>query len=193
MTAEHPMRKTIVAVLSLLPAIAAAAPESYTFDPRHTFPRWAASHFGFSTHYGQFNKTTGKLMIDWEAKTGSVDIEVETASVAAHDEKFEAHLKSADFFDVEKYPRITFKNTHMTFEGDVPVSIRGDFTLRGVTRPMTLRIASVKCGMHPVAKKHACGADISGSLKRSEFGMKYGLPGIGDEVRLMIQFEAYRD
>ena len=184
----------IAAFLTAMVVTAPALPaDSYTLDPRHTYPRWAASHFGFSTHHGQFNRTSGKLVLDPKTGTGSVEVTVESASVSTGDPKFDAHLRSADFFDVEKHPAITFVSKSMRFEDGKPVAAAGDFTMLGVTRPMTFRIAQVKCGMHPIAKKEACGADLTGVVKRSAFGMKYGIPGISDDIELTIQVEAIKD
>lgn len=177
-------------VASALPLHAA---ESYTLDPGHTYPRWAASHFGFSTHHGQFNRTSGKLTLDPATGTGSIEVTVAADSVSTGDPKFDAHLKSADFFDVARHPTITFRSKSMKFDSGRPVSASGDFTLLGVTRPITFQVVNAKCDMHPIRKKPACGADVTATIKRSEFGMKYGLPGIGDEVRLTIQVEAIKD
>lgn len=171
----------------------ASAASTYTFDPSHTYPRWEASHFGFSTHHGQFNKTTGKLTLDPKAGKGGVELTVEAASVATGDPKFDEHLRSADFFNVEKFPVVTFRSTSMKFEAGKPVSARGDFTMLGVTRPLTLRITKVKCGIHPLLKKEACGAEVSATVQRSAYGMKYALPGISDNIKLAIQVEAIKD
>lgn len=186
-------RLAFMLALALLPGALWAAPESYTIDSRHTFPRWAVSHHGFSIHRGQFNRTAGKLVMDWTAKTGSVEIVVDTASIGTGDPEFDKTLRSADFFDTDKHPRMTYRSTSMSFEKDVPVAITGDLTLLGVTRPVTLRVSGVKCGIHPVSKKPLCGAEVAGAIKRSDFGMKYGLPSVGDDIQLTIQFEAFRD
>jgi polyisoprenoid-binding protein YceI len=172
---------------------AAAAADSYTLDPTHTFPRFEISHFGFSTHRGQFNKTTGKLVLDRAAKTGSVEITVQTASVGTGDPKLEEHLRSADFFNVEKFPTMVFKAKTVKFNGDVPASAEGELTLLGVTKPLTLTISRVKCAPHPMMKKDACGAEVTGMLKRTDFGMKTYVPNLGDEVTLHIQIEAAKD
>ena len=187
------MRLTLALAIALLPGALLAAPESYTIDPRHTFPRWAVSHHGFSIHRGQFNKTSGKLVMDWTAKTGRIDIELETASIGTGDPEFDKVLRAPPWFDTDKHPRMTFRSTSMRFEQDAPVSVTGELTLLGVTRPITLRVSNVKCGNHPVSKKGLCGAEVTGSIKRSEFGMKTSLPSIGDDVQLTIQFEAFRD
>jgi polyisoprenoid-binding protein YceI len=193
MGGDHIMLRTAVFPIMLVLATPAMAAESYTLDPSHTYPRWAASHFGFSTHHGQFNKTSGKLVLDPKSGKGSVEVTVDAASVSTGDLKFDEHLKSADFFDVKQHPAITFKSKSMKFENGRPVSASGDFTMLGVTRPMTFRISGVKCGMHPIAKKEACGAEVSGTVKRSAHGMKYGIPGISDDIRLAIQVEAIKE
>ena len=188
------MRRFIFLAIALsCPLSHARAADSYTLDPAHTFPRWAASHFGFSTHHGQFNKTSGKLVLDPKAGTGSIEVTVDAASVSTGDPKFEEHLRSADFFDVQKFPTLSFRSKSIKFADGKPVAASGDFTMLGVTKPVTFRISRVKCGVQPVVKKEACGAEVSGVLKRSAFGMKFGIPGIGDDIRLTIQVEAIKD
>lgn len=186
-------RSALMLGLALLPGALCAAPESYTIDSRHTFPRWTVSHHGFSLHRGQFNRTTGKLVMDWSAKTGSVEIVVDTPSIGTGDPEFDKTLRSPDFFDTDKHPKMTYRGASMSFEKEVPVAIAGDLTLLGVTRPVTFRVSGVKCGTHPVSKKALCGAEVTGAIKRSDFGMKYGLPSVGDDIQLNIQFEAFRD
>lgn len=188
------MRYTMIAALAVLVfSGAAAVADSYTLDPDHTFPRFEISHLGFSTHHGQFNKTAGKLRLDRAAKNGSVEITVDTASISTGDPALEKHLRSDEFFNVAKFPAMTFRSRALKFNGDVPVAAEGELTLLGVTRPLTLSISRVKCGPHPVLKKEECGAEVSGTLKRSEFGMKAYVPLVGDEVTLHIQVEAYKD
>lgn len=186
------IRKAVVPALFAV-ALPASAADTYTLDNSHTYPRWQASHFGFSTHRGQFNRTSGKLVLDAKAGKGSIEVSVDAASVSTGDPKFDEHLKSADFFDVSKHPTITFKSKTMKFEEGKPVSASGDFTMLGVTKPLTFRVSQVKCGMNPIVKKEACGAEVTGTVKRSAHGMKYGIPGISDDIRLTIQVEAIKD
>jgi polyisoprenoid-binding protein YceI len=187
------MSYRIALLMISLCAVPAIAADTYTLDSSHAFPRWQISHFGFSTHHGQFNKTSGKLTLDPKAGKGSVEVVVDAASIATGDPELEKHLRSVDFFNVEKFPTLTFKSKSMKFENGKPVSAAGDFTMLGVTKPMTFRIAQVKCGMHPVSKKESCGAEVSGTLKRSVFGMTYGAPALGDTIKLTIQVEAAKD
>ena len=174
-------------------AAAANAAEQYSIDPAHTFPHFEVSHFGFSTHRGQFNSSAGKLVLDRAAKTGSIEITVQTASVGSGDPRLEAELRSEKFFNVEKFPLMTFKSKNLKFNGEMPASAEGELTLLGVTRPLTLAITQVKCGTHPLNKKDVCGAEVTGSLKRSDFGMKTFIPMVGDEITLRIQVEAWKD
>ncbi len=182
-----------VAILVFGACGAAFGAESYTLDSSHTFPRFEINHFGFSTHHGQFNKTAGKLVLDREAKSGSIEITVQTASIGTGDAKLEEHLRSPDFFNVDKFPTMAFKSRSIKFNGDVPAAAEGELTLLGVTRPLALAISHVVCAPHPYYKKEDCGAEVTGTLKRSEFGMKAYLPAVGDEVTLRIQVEAIRD
>jgi len=174
-------------------ARSAFAADSYTLDPAHTFPRFEINHFGFSTHHGQFNKTAGRIVLDRAAKSGSVEVTVQTASIGTGDPKLEQHLRAPDFFNVEKFPAMTFKSNNVQFNGDVPVTAAGELTLLGVTKPLTLTISRVVCAQHPFYKKEDCGAEITGVLKRSDFGMTKYLPAVGDEVTLHIQVESIRD
>jgi len=179
--------------LLLASSAASAAPESYTIDPTHTYPHFAVSHLGFSTMLGRFDTSNGKLTLDRAAKSGSVDITIETASLSTGMQKRDDHLRSPDFFNVKEFPKMTFKSTVMKFKGDVPATVEGNLTLLGVTRPVTLTITAFKCGDHPMSKKAMCGADASAQIKRSDFGMKYGLPAVGDDLKLTFEVEAYKD
>ena len=179
--------------LATLACAGAFAADSYTLDSSHSFPRFAINHFGFSTHRGQFNKTAGKLVLDRAAKSGTADITVQTASIGTGDPKLEEHLRSPDFFNVEKFPTMVFKAKTIKFNGDVPASAEGELTLLGVTKPLTLAISNVVCAQHSFYKKEDCGAELSGKLKRTDFGMTKYVPAVGDEVTLMIQVEAIRD
>lgn len=181
------------ALLSGALAVPAAAADSYRIDPGHTFPRFSVSHFGFSTHHGQFNQTAGRIVLDRAAKSGSIEITVQTASIGTGDPRLEAELRSAKFFDVEKHPTMTFRAQRLRFEGDAPVAADGELTLLGVTRPLALAIARVSCGVHPLNRKDTCGAEASATLRRSDFGMKTFVPAIGDEITLRIQVEAWKE
>ncbi len=200
MTKRFRLAAGIAAALLPLPAL--AAPESYTVDPIHTFPHFAIGHFGMSLIYGRFDKTSGRMTVDIAAKTGSVEITIEAASINTADNERggrprsrDEHLRSPDFFNVQEFPRMTFKGSATRWNGDVPATLEGQLTLLGVTRPVTLTVDHWKCGPDPRTggKGFMCGANASGTIKRSDFGMKTFIPAVSDEVRLMIQMEALRN
>ena len=177
-----------------LVATGAAADETYNIDPVHSQPNFEVQHMGFSIQRGSFSKSTGKVTIDRAAKKGSVDVTIDAASIHTIDPRLDTHVKSPDFFNVEKYPTITFKSTNLVFDGDRVVEVNGDLTLLGITKPVVLKVANEHCGEHPINKKPMCGADATAMVKRSEWGMKYGLPrAVGDDVRIVIPIEAYRE
>lgn len=187
------MKKPLIALVVLGAAIPAYAADTYVIDPNHTIPAYEISHLGFSTQRGYFNAASGKVVLDRAAKTGSVNIAVEAKSIATGIPKLEEHLRSADFFNVEKYPTFTFQSNKVNFTGDKVTSVDGNFTLLGVTKPMTLAVSNFKCGVNPINKKEECGADVVASLKRSDFGMTKYVPAVGDEVKLVIPVEAFKE
>ena len=193
-------RITLGALALAVPLAASAAPENYTLDPYHTFPHFAVEHFGVSMFWGRFDRSSGKFMIDRAAKKASLELTVNTASVSTGENdkgsrprSLDEHLRSADFFNVAEFPRMTFKAADVKFNGDNPAEISGELTLLGVTRPLTLKVERWVCKDNPFNKKPMCGGNASGTLKRSDFGMKYALPAVSDEVRLYVGFEGYRD
>jgi polyisoprenoid-binding protein YceI len=193
-------KNTVLAALALaVPLAATAAPETYVLDPYHTYPHFAVDHLGVSTLWGQFDKSSGKFVLDTAAKTGSVELVVETASLdtgdadkGARPRARDEHLRTADFFNVAEFPQMTFKSTAVKFNGDALAEVAGQLTLLGVTRPLTLKIERWVCKPHPFNKKPMCGGNASASFKRTDFGMKYGVPAVGDEIRLFIEFEGYK-
>ena len=187
------VRTAAVALATLVAGTAYAAPESYNIDSTHTFPSFEINHLGFSTQRGRFNKTTGSIVLDRAAKKANVDITIDANSISTGLEKLEAHLRAEDFFDVAKYPTITFKSTAAKFDGDKLATVSGNLTMHGVTKPVTLTVTSFYCGFNQAYKKDACGADAVTTLKRSDFGINYALPAVSDEVKLLIQVEAHKN
>jgi polyisoprenoid-binding protein YceI len=184
----------VPACAALLTAFPAAAEmETFSVDPLHTLPTYEISHFGYSMQRGRFNRTSGKITFDGAARKGSADIVIEAASVDSGVPKLDEHLRSADFFDVAKYPRITFKSSDFRFDGDKLKSATGQLTMRGVTRPITLNATVFQCAPNPMSKKKQCGADLVATLKRSDFGINAYLPALGDEVTLRIPVESVKD
>ncbi len=189
------MHKSIFAALAVSVALplSAFAGDSYTVDSNHTFPHFKINHLGFSTLQGRFDKTSGSVILDRTAKTGSVDISIETASISTGYVKRDEHLKSPDFFNAAEFPAITYKSTATHYKGDTPASVDGNLTISGVTKPVTLTIDAFNCGTNPMNKKEECGAAASAQIKRSDFGVKYGLPNIGDDVKLEFEIEAIKN
>ena len=188
------MRFAAFAFGLLIAGTATAAPDSYTIDPAHTYPSLEFSHMGMSVWRGKFNRSRGKIVLDRAAKTGTVDVTIDTSSInfglAAMDEK----AQSDDFFNVAKYPVATFKGT-IRYAGDKPKSVDGQVTIMGVTRPVTLAINIFNCMPHPMLKREFCGADAEGVVNWGEYGMKMSQYGQGDagKVQLRIQVEALKD
>jgi polyisoprenoid-binding protein YceI len=185
-------RLASLALGSLLAAPAMAAPETYDIDPTHTFPSFEVNHLGFSTQRGRFDTTGGRIVLDRAARSAQVEITIDAKSISTGVAKLEEHLRNADFFDVANHPTLTFTSTGAKFNGDKLVALDGRLTLRGVTRPVTLTVTAFHCGLNPIVKKQACGADATATIKRSEFGINYALPAVGDEVKLLIQVEAHK-
>jgi polyisoprenoid-binding protein YceI len=187
------LRHVLTALASGLVSSPLWAADSYTVDPNHTHPSYEISHFGWSTQRGRFDKASGKISLDRAARTGSVDVTIDVASVSTGVGKLDDHLKSEDFFNAAKFPTMTFKSKTVHFDGDKPASVDGELTLLGVSKPVTLTITAFQCAPNPFVKKEACGADATTSVKRSEFGMTKYVPGLGDEVKLLINVEAFKD
>ncbi len=188
------MKKLLTFLLAAgISASAFAAPETYVIDGNHTAPRFEYSHFGYSTQQSRFDKTSGKIVLDRAAKTGSVDVTIDATSVNTGVPIFNGHLQGADFFDTKTFPAITFKSTKVNFAGDKPASIDGNLTIKGVTKPVTLALTSFHCMEHPMLKKEACGANASTKIKRTEFNNGKYAPYVGDEVTLTIAVEAIKE
>lgn len=188
------MKKTALGLIfAALTGPAFAATESFTIDPTHTWPYFEINHLGFSTQHGRFNKTSGKITLDREARKGSVEVNIDTASIDMGLEKWNTHMRSDDFFNVEMFPRMTFRSDKFVFDGDKPVAAEGSLTLLGITKPVSLKLSGFTCGTHPINKKSLCAADISTTIKRSEWGMTKYVPGVSDEVRISIPVEAFKD
>jgi polyisoprenoid-binding protein YceI len=186
--------KHLIVALAAIGATSAFAADTYTIDPNHTYPSFEADHFGgLSTWRGKFTKTSGTIVVDRAKKTGSMDITIDAATLDFGHEKMNTHAKSAEMFDVEKFPTATFKSASIRFKGNNPVAVAGELTLHGVTKPVTLAINKFKCIDHPMLKREVCGADASATFNRSDFGIGYGTQmGFSPLVKLAIQVEAIK-
>ena len=184
----------LLPLLILGVASASAAPATYTLDPDHTHPSFEVDHFGgVSIWRGTFKKTSGTVQIDTAAKTGTVDVVIDTATVDFAHDKLNEHVSSPEMLDVAKYPTAEYKGKFVEFANGAPRTISGDLTLHGVTKPVTLTINSFKCFEHPMLKKQVCGADASGTFNRADFGVNYGQQyGFKQDVLLRIQVEGVK-
>lgn len=187
------MKRICAALLCAGPAFAWAAPETYRIDPAHTHPGFEISHLGISTQRGRFDRTTGSIVLDREAGTGSVTIEIDATSISTGTPLLDAALRGEDFFDVARHPGLSFRSGRIVFDHGVPASAQGELTLLGVTRPVELLINRFACTRKPFLIRTTCGADITATISRSAFGMTSYATFIGDEVRLVIQIEAAKE
>jgi len=181
----------LFAVLSISNAFAATA--YYTIDRDHTFPHFAIDHMGFSTLYGRFDSTSGKIIMDLENNNGYVDIKIAAVSITTGHNKRDNHLRSPDFLNVMEYPDITYQSSNVKFLGEDRATIEGKLTILGVSKPVTLSVNKIRCGVNPLNKKDTCGFEATASIKRSDFGSTYARPNIGDNMQLWFQVEAFRD
>ncbi len=185
------MKKVLLsALLAMTAAAANAEPVTYNIDNSHTFPSFSYSHMGFSQQTLRFDKTSGSITWDKDAKTASVDITINMASVDTGDEEFDKHIKGADFFDTAKFPTATFKSTSVEFAGDKPTAVTGDLTIKGITKQVTLDITHFDSKTHPMRKKAALGANATTHIKRTEFNAGKYAPMVSDDVTITIAVEA---
>ncbi len=192
---RHSMLRFAFTALAFTGCAVVAAPAKYEIDPKHTYPSFEADHFGgMSVWRGKFNKSSGTVELDRAAGTGAVQVTIDMSTVNSGNPELDKHLRSADFFDVERFPTATFKGKLAKFQQGAPTELQGDLTLHGVTRPVTLTIKSFKCMPHPMLKEEFCGADASGTINRDDFGISFGKEmGFRMETRLAIQVEAFPD
>ena len=183
---------TTLALSAAIVAPAFAAPVSYGVEANHTFPRFSYTHLGFTTQQSRFDKTTGTVVYDKEGRTGSVNITIETNSVSTGSTLFNQHIQAEDFLDTAKYPTVTFKSTKVNFDGEKPVSIEGDLTMKGITKRVTLTVTRFLAAPHPIQKKDTIGADAYTIVKRTDFNMGKYAPAVSDEVRIDIAIEALK-
>lgn len=169
-----------------------AAPETYVIDPSHTLPRFEYNHFGYSRQSSRFDKTTGNIVLDRAAKTGSVNVVIDATSINSGVPLFNQHLQGEDFFDTARFPTINFTSDTLTFSGDNLASVQGKLTIKDITRPVTLTLTSFQCMPHPMRKKEACGANATTQIKRSDFNMGKHVPSVSDEVSLTLGIEAIK-
>lgn len=181
------------AALAATALVAQAAPVTYTIDPAHTHEMFEMPHFGTSTNRGLFDKSTGTVVLDKEAKTGKVELTIDTGSINTGFPAFTKHLQSKDFFNAAEFPSAKFVSEKFSFNGDKVTEVSGQLTLLGKTQPVTLKATNFNCYQNPMLKTEVCGGDFDATIVRSQFGMTWGLDyGFSDNVHLLIQVEAVK-
>ena len=191
------MRKSLFSLLAVAAATAmtagAAQAANYAIDPTHTFVTFEISHFGATTNRARFDKKQGTVEFDRAAKTGKVDISIDTTSVNSGTPQFDKHLQSADLFDAAKHPTIKFVSDKFSFNGDKVSEVTGQLTLLGKTAPITLKANQFNCYQSPMLKREVCGGDFEATIDRTQWGMNYGVEwGFPKNVRLVVQVEAVK-
>lgn len=188
------MKKLILPVALAFFAFSANAAESYKFDPHHTSVVWTANHFGFSNPSGKFSEVEGDLVLDEKHPANSkVNVVVKMLNLFTGYDKFDGHLKNADFFNVEKYTTATFTSKKIALTGKNTAKITGELTLLGVTKPVVLNAKLNKIAVSPISQKKTAGFTATATIKRSDFGINYAIPAVGDNVKLLIEAEAAVD
>lgn len=173
---------------------AAAAAEKYVFEKPHTQVLFFVNHLGFSNSNGRFNDFDGHFILDRDnLANSSVEVTIKTDSIDMSHEAWTAHMKNADFFDVEKHPEMTFKSTKVEITGEDTANVTGDLTISGITKPVVLAVKHNKSGAHPMNGKYMAGFSATTTIKRSEWDMKYALPNVSDEVEIRIEVEGIRE
>lgn len=173
-------------------ALSVQAAEKYTLDPKHTYVLWHISHFGFSNPSGKW-MAEGTLMLDEaQPQNSKVDVTIHVADIDTGNKELDDHLKGKLFFDVTQFPTATFVSNKVEITGKNAAKISGILTLHGVAKPVTLDAVLNKAGVNPITNKATAGFSASTDLKRSDFGINALLPGLGDEVKINIEVEAYK-
>ena len=185
------MKRIVLASLAVLGCTTVgAAPVTYVLDPNHTYPSFAADHMGgVSIWRGKFTESSGKVVLDKDAKAGTIDVTVNAASVDFGNAKLDEKAKS-DIFEAAKFPTATYSGKFTQWNANGPTEAQGTFTLHGVSKPLTLKIDSFKCVQNPMSKKEVCGAAATATFNRSDYGINYGdTYGFQMGVKLDIQVE----
>lgn len=187
------IKQTLAAVAFAAAALGAQAQTAtYAIDPTHTFTTFEAQHFGTSTIRGRFDKKEGSVQFDRAAKTGKVELTIDATSISTGVAPLDKHLSSKDFFNTAEFPTARFVGDKLAFSGDKVSEVSGTLTMLGKTQPVTLKATNFNCYQNPMLKREVCGGDFETTLQRSQWGMAYGLPGIPDNIRVLIQVEAVK-
>lgn len=188
------MKMTVFAlIIGTLFSFSALATTSYNVESKHTFPSFEINHLGFSIQRGRFNQTKGKITLNPEFSAGSIEITIEAASIDTGLDDLEKHLRGKDFLDTKRYPQITFLSNRLNFSKEQLIAADGLLTLHGIAKPVHLTVDHFNCGMNVITLKDTCGANVTTTIKRSDFGIDKYAPKLGDDVTITIQIEATKN
>jgi len=188
------MRRLFLLSISILvatPLASLGSSETYTIDPVHSSVIFRVNHLGVSYFYGRFNEVSGSFTVADPIEKSSVEVTIKASSVDTHDKKRDGHLTSPDFLDAKTFPVIKFTGKKFRKRSDGKIEVEGDLFLHGVTRPLSLVLTPVGEGKDPWGG-YRKGFEGRVTLKRSDFGMKFMIPGVGDEVTLILGIEGVR-
>jgi polyisoprenoid-binding protein YceI len=176
----------------LLPLATRAEALTYSLDPERCFVHFEVMHFGTSTSRGRFGPVAGEVSLDRSAGTGALALRVATNKVSTGLPFFDARLRQADFLASEAYPEAFFVARNFRFDGERLAEVRGEFTLRGISQPLSLTALRFSCRQDAERQAEVCGGDFEAQFNRSDFGSTFGLPFVADRVRLLVQVEGLR-
>jgi polyisoprenoid-binding protein YceI len=190
------MTRAFLALVFAAAALAApgagAQPATYRLDPERSFVHFEVLHFGTSTSRGRFGPVQGEVRLDRATQRGEVGLAIATASVDTGLAVFDARLRQDDLLASEAHPQAYFVARQFRFDGERLAEVRGEFTLRGISQPLSLRALFFGCRQDAARRAEVCGGDFEAEIKRSEFGATFGLPLVADRVRLVVQVEGVR-
>ena len=188
------LRFVALAGLLATAGTAVAAPVTYKLDPTHTDVLFTWNHFGYSNPSANLNNADGTVVYDEkDPSKSSVEVTLPLSGLDTFVPKLDEHLKSKDFLDAAQFPNITFKSTKVAGAGKGKLTVTGDLTVHGVTKPVTLDVTVNKVGDHPMLKVPAAGFDAVATIKRSDFGVGAYVPNVSDEIKIRITTEAHGD
>jgi polyisoprenoid-binding protein YceI len=182
----------LFAVLTVLVGAASAA-DKYTIDPTYTIATFEIAHLGITTQQGRFNRASGTVMLDMANRKGNVDLSIDTTSIDMSSVAWTKHMAEPELFNASKYPTMTFKSNTLLFQDGKVVGADGEFTMRGITKPLHVDVVGFRCMRNPRNNQQVCGGDVTAIVKRSEFGMTKYIPEVSDEIRIRVPVEAYKD
>ncbi|MFT8417797.1 MAG: YceI family protein [Acetobacter sp.] len=180
---------SVVAPASAQTVTQAAQAQSgtYAVEPAHTQVGFSVLHFGFTNYYGVFSNASGSLVLNAQAPASSkLSVTIPVASVQTTSSKLTDELKSPQWFDAAKFPNATFVSTSVKLDGQNNATVNGTLTLHGVTKPVTLSVHFLGAGVNPMDKKYTTGFEATGTINRSDFGIKTYVPYVSDAVALRI-------